>query len=309
MNWAGAKVSLPAAWWWRPRRWLGLAIAAGGAAALVLSLWQALRAFDGGVAYALLGGSFAALATALGALPVLACTAPSPRWRNAMIGFGAGVMFAASFFSLILPGLAAARALGATAGLASLQVLAGVVLGAAVLHAFDRRVRRRSRSVAHDSATCTSLDASTLALRRVWLFVAAITLHNFPEGLAIGVAFAGSDFAGATALAAGISIQDIPEGLAVALALHSVGYDRVRAVALGALSGLFEPIAAVSGALVVALSAGLLPWGLAFAAGAMLYVIALHMIPEIWKNEHRAPASIAFAGGFLLMTVLDLKLG
>lgn len=309
MNWAGAKISLPAAPWWRPRRWLGLAIAAGGAATAAWSLWQALLAFDAAVAYALLGGTFAALATAAGALPVLACAAPSARRRDSMIGFGAGVMLAASFFSLIIPGLAAARALGVTADAASLQVLAGVALGAAVLRALDRRVRRGSSVVPRGATKSALPDPATVALQRVWLFVAAITLHNFPEGLAIGVAFAGADFAGATALAAGISIQDIPEGLAVALALHSVGYARSRAVALAALSGLFEPLAAVVGALVVASSASLLPWGLAFAAGAMLYVITLHMIPEVWKNGNRAPVSLAFAAGFAMMTFLDLKLG
>ncbi len=302
MNWAGPKLAPPAAPpRARPTRVLGVAIVASGAAILVSTLWQSLLLIDARIAHALLGGSVAALATACGAAPVLAGAAGSMRWREAALGFGAGVMLAASVFSLIVPALASAVAQGARPHDASLLVLAGVALGASMLWLLDRRVQASSR--AHGAA-----GASSLALRRAWLFVAAITLHNFPEGLAIGVAFAGPDAAGAIALSTGISIQDIPEGLTVALALRSVGYDRVRSVALGALSGVCEPVAAVFGAGVVTVSAGLLPWGLAFAAGAMLYVIVFHMIPESWSSAHRRAVVLAFAVGFALMAVLDTSL-
>lgn len=316
MNWAGPKAAAAPAdsVRWRPRRRVAAAIAVGGAILAVAWLVKGLHAFDPRIAWALLAGCVAALATALGAVPVFAWTTPSSRWRDAMLGFGTGIMLAASFFSLIVPALAAAAALGAAARAASLQVAAGVVLGAAALWLLDRRVQGgslASRAGAASSGTqggALAHGAAERALLRAWLFVAAITLHNFPEGLAIGVAFAGPDAYAAAALAAGISIQDIPEGLAVALALRSVGYDRARSVGFGALSGLCEPIAAVLAAAVVSLSARLLPWGLSFAAGAMLYVIALHMLPESWRNGHRRTVSIALAIGFALMTALDTML-
>jgi ZIP family zinc transporter len=146
------------------------------------------------------------------------------------------------------------------------------------------------------------------ALRRAWLFVLAITLHNLPEGLAIGVAFAGSDAIGAKALAAGISIQDVPEGMVVALALRGVGYGRWTSAGLGVVSGLIEPVAAVLGVAVISLSASLLPWGLAAAAGGMLYVISHEIIPESHRKGHEAIATGGLMAGFVLMMLLDTAL-
>jgi ZIP family zinc transporter len=146
------------------------------------------------------------------------------------------------------------------------------------------------------------------AMKRVWLFVLAIAVHNLPEGLAIGVAYAGTDPLGALALATGISIQDVPEGMVVALALRGVGYGRVRSAGLGVLSGLVEPVAAVFGAAVIGLSASLLPWGLAAAAGAMLYVISHEIIPESHRAGHERWATCGLMLGFILMMVLDTAL-
>src|SRR5690606_5918748 len=134
-------------------------------------------------------------------------------------------------------------------------------------------------------------------------------LHNFPEGLAIGVAYSGTDAIGARALATGISIQDVPEGLVVAAALRRVGYSRVKSVSLGAASGLIEPLAAVLGAAVIGLSATLLPWGLAFSAGAMLYIISHEIIPESHRAGHETYATGGFMLGFVMMMVLDTTLG
>ena len=146
-------------------------------------------------------------------------------------------------------------------------------------------------------------------LQRTWLFVFAIALHNLPEGLAIGVGYAGNDGLRANALATGIAIQDVPEGLVVAVALLAAGYKRSFAVALGMASGLVEPLGVVLGAVIVSGSAALLPWGLGFAAGAMLFVISHEIIPESHRKGHEAFATGGLMLGFVLMMVLDTALG
>jgi zinc transporter ZupT/pimeloyl-ACP methyl ester carboxylesterase len=182
------------------------------------------------VGAALTGGCIAALATALGTVPVLLSQQFSQRAYDSMLGFGAGVMLAASSFSLVIPALAAAKSQGAGAWGSGALVGAGVLLGAMALLLIDR-------VVPHEHFVKGLEGPESRALKRVWLFVLAIVLHNLPEGLAIGVAFAGTDAVGATALTTGISIQDVPEGLVVALALRSVGYGKLTAVGLGVLSG------------------------------------------------------------------------
>jgi ZIP family zinc transporter len=268
-----------------------------------------LREFGGGLSLgdtrmrgAIVGGLCAAGATALGTLPVWLSQQFSQRSYDTMLGFGAGVMLAASSFSLVIPALAAAKALGASAWDAGAIVGGGVVLGAALIFAIDLLVP-------HEQIRDDLEEPRARAIRRVWLFVLAISLHNLPEGLAIGVAFAGNDPVGAAALATGIAVQDVPEGLVVALALRSVGYGRTTSVALGMLSGLVEPVAAVFGAAVIALSAGLLPWGLAMAAGAMLFVISHEIIPESHREGHEGFATGGLIVGFVLMMVLDTALG
>src|SRR5699024_10060230 len=146
-------------------------------------------------------------------------------------------------------------------------------------------------------------------LRRTWLFVIAIVLHNLPEGLAIGVAYAAQDIASAHALAAGIAIQDIPEGLVVAVALLAAGYRRSIAISIGMLSGLAEPVMAVFGAAVIGLSWALLPWGLGLAAGAMLFVISHEIIPESHRKGHEAAATTGLMIGFVVMMLLDTAMG
>jgi ZIP family zinc transporter len=141
------------------------------------------------------------------------------------------------------------------------------------------------------------------------LFVWAVALHNLPEGLAIGVAYGGVDLGKANSLATGISIQDVPEGLVVALALRTVGYGRGVSTLLGVASGLIEPVAAVLGVALVGVSAGMLPFALAAAAGAMLFVIANDVVPESHQHGNGTWASVALIGGFVLMTVLDTALG
>jgi ZIP family zinc transporter len=253
------------------------------------------------VAGALMGGGMAALATALGTLPVLLSQSFSQRSYDTMLGFGAGVMLAASSFSLIIPALAVARGQGADGWGAAGIVGAGITAGSLLLLLIDR-------IVPHEHFVKGLEGPQARAMKRVWLFVLAIAVHNLPEGLAIGVAYAGTDPTGALALATGISIQDVPEGMVVALALRGVGYGRGLSAGLGVLSGLVEPLAAVFGAAVIGLSASLLPWGMAAAAGAMLYVISHEIIPESHRAGHERWATCGLMAGFVLMMVLDTAL-
>ena len=251
---------------------------------------------------ALLGGLAAAGATAIGTLPVLLSRDFSQRTYDVLLGFGAGVMLAASSFSLVIPALAAASDRGAGQWQASGLVGAGILLGAGLLLAIDRLLP-------HEHFIKGAEGPRGRTLKRVWLFVFAISLHNLPEGLAIGVAFGGTDLASAYALATGISIQNIPEGAVVALALRRAGYSARLSAGLGVLSGLVEPVAAVLGAAAVGISAGLLPWGLAMAAGAMLFVISHEIIPESHRQVHEALATGGLMVGFVVMMVLDTALG
>lgn len=287
---------------WGMRRWIGIAIVIAGAIVLSFQAFEGIAGKDPRMKGALLGGLVAAFATALGTLPVLFSQRFSQRTYDTMLGFGAGVMLAASSFSLIIPALAAAKAQGANSWGAGGIVGAGILLGALLLLTIDR-------AVPHEHFVKGVEGPQARALKRVWLFVLAIVLHNLPEGLAIGVAFAGTDRLGAIALTTGISIQDVPEGMVVALALRSVGYGRLTSAGLGVLSGLVEPVAAVFGAAVIGLSAGLLPWGLAMAAGAMLFVISHEIIPESHRKGHEAYATGGLMLGFVVMMLLDTALG
>jgi zinc transporter, ZIP family len=287
---------------WSVRRWIGIAIVLAGAIVVSHHAFEGMAGNDPRMKGALLGGLVAAFATALGTLPVLFSQRFSQRSYDTMLGFGAGVMLAASSFSLIIPALAAAKAQGSNNWGAGGIVGTAILLGALLLFAIDR-------AVPHEHFVKGAEGPQARALKRVWLFVLAIVLHNLPEGLAIGVAFAGTDPVGAMALTTGISIQDVPEGMVVALALRSVGHGRLASAGLGALSGLVEPVAAVFGAALIGLSAGLLPWGLAMAAGAMLFVISHEIIPESHRMGHEAYATGGLMLGFVVMMLLDTALG
>jgi zinc transporter, ZIP family len=248
---------------------------------------------------ALLSGSLAALATAVGVLPVLWRSAPSARTQDAMLGFGAGVMLAATCFSLLLPALSAAREQYASSWVSAGLVASGLLFGAFLLMLLER-VLPHAHPLVSDAP---------LQRQRLSLFVLAIVLHNIPEGLAIGVAAAGTDVARASALATGIAIQDIPEGMVVALALLAAGFSRGIATGAGAASGLVEPLFAVIGAITLGISTALLPWGLAFAAGAMLFVVSHEVIPESHRQGHERYATGGLLIGFVLMMILDTALG
>lgn len=285
----------------RPGFSMGVLIFAMAAILVVVDFYARLVVDNPQLVGALRWGSLAALATALGTLPVVFSIPFSQRANDAMLGFGAGVMLAASSFSLIIPALNVAREQGSGPWGAGAIVGGGIILGAALLLLIDR-------SVPHEHFVKGVEGSRARKMKRVWLFVLAICLHNFPEGLAIGVGFAGPDDIGARALAMGISIQDVPEGLVVALALSSVGYGRAIAVGVAVFSGLIEPLAAVLGVAVIGISAALLPWGLAAAAGAMLFVISHEIIPESHRQGHESHATLGLILGFVLMMLLDTAL-
>ncbi|WP_409408346.1 ZIP family metal transporter [Achromobacter sp.] len=267
----------------------------------VFVLWRYLNTSHPAVGAALLGGLLAAGATALGALPVAFSQRVPERVQDTLLGFGAGIMLAACAFSLIIPGLDAARDLGRGPWGAGLSIAGAILLGALALLVLDR-------VLPHEHFIKGKEGKPARNLRRTWLFVFAITLHNFPEGLAIGVGYAGADPVQAGSLAMGIAIQDVPEGLVVAIALLAAGYRRAFAVGFGMASGLVEPLGAVLGAAIVGWSASLLPWGLGFAAGAMLFVISHEIIPETHRKGHEVPATCGLMLGFVLMMLLDTAL-
>ncbi|MDF0730333.1 ZIP family metal transporter [Pseudomonas entomophila] len=247
---------------------------------------------------ALEGGALCALGTALGAVPVLVIRNMPVVVADTLLGFGAGVMLAATAFSLIMPGLGAAQAIGFSAWGAGGLISAGVLFGSLCLLLVDLRVSRVS------SDALAGGDNPPVIATRIWLFVAAIIAHNIPEGMAIGVS-AGGGMADADSLAMGIALQDVPEGLVIALVLAGAGMPRFKAFLIGAASGLVEPVAALLCAWLVSVAELLLPLGLACAAGAMLLVVTQEIIPASRSNGHHRLASLGLCVGFCLMMVMD----
>jgi len=247
-------------------------------------------------------GIFAGLLTGVGALPVLFGGRLGPKSQNALLGFAAGVMLAATAFSLVLPGLDHGTVVYGSAAWSAMAAAAGILVGGlavAALHAV----------VPHEHFVTGRDGSDSAQLRRLWLFVFAIALHNFPEGLAVGVGFGGGDVANGLSLALGIGLQNMPEGLAVAVALLSVGYTPARALLIAAATGLLEALGGLVGAGAVTLAAPLLPFGLTFAAGAMLFVISNEIIPETHRKGHAAQATGGLMIGFVVMMQLDVLFG
>jgi ZIP family zinc transporter len=233
------------------------------------------------------------VAGGIGALPVLLTTRISDKLLDGLLGFAAGVMLAATSFSLLVPALE----------LASVWVVvAGVLVGAAFVAMADRLVP-------HIHFISGPEGPKTSSLRRITLLILAITIHNFPEGMAVGVAFGSGDIGAGTAVAIAIGLQNMPEGLAVALPLIREGYGRKKAIFYALLSGLVEPIGGVIGAASVSIARPLLPLGLAFAAGAMLYVVSEEMIPETHRKGFAKIGTTGLLAGFAVMMVLDTIFG
>jgi zinc transporter, ZIP family len=249
----------------------------------------------------LLAGLAGFAATALGAAPALGLRTLGKRGEDVLLGFGAGMMLAASSFSLIVPGLAAGETLTGSRGLGAAVVVVGMALGVWVMLALDA-------VTPHEHGHCGTCGPQT-RLGRVWLFVNAIALHNLPEGMAMGVSFSQADMSVGLPLSTAIAIQDIPEGLAVAVALRAVGMTPLRAVGIAAASGLMEPLGALIGLGLSSSFALFYPGGLGLAAGAMIFVVSHEVIPETHRNGHEKPATLGLMAGFMVMMVLDTTLG
>lgn len=250
-----------------------------------------------------LASLIAGAATGLGGVALWFTGRPTPDQQKLMLGFSAGVMLAASFFSLIIPGIEQAETLGASKAEAAATLVAAVLLGAFALSAIHRHL-----PVDHIGLLARS-GADPLDVKRIWLFVTAITLHNFPEGMAVGVSFGTGDFGAGLTTATGIGIQNIPEGLAVAVSVLTLGYSRRTAFLIALGSGLVEPVGGLFGAGLAWASAALLPWGLGFAAGAMIYVVATEIIPDTQRPQPSHRASTGLMVGLSAMMFLDVALG
>ncbi len=283
---------------------VGLAVALTAVLLLLLaSVWRVVAGeADAALRLGLMGGVAGFVATAAGALPALFLRRISHRTEDTMLGLAAGMMLAASSFSLILPGLAAGEEITGSGSLGGLVVVVGLALGVLLMLGLDD-------FTPHEHAHLGAHGAGTERVGRVWLFVFAIALHNLPEGMAIGVSFARGDLGVGLPLTTAIALQDIPEGLAVAMALKAAGLSPQRAVSVAAASGLMEPIGALLG---IGLASGLAlayPIGLGLAAGAMIFVVSHEVIPETHRNGHQTPATLGLMAGFAVMMFLDTTLG
>lgn len=282
---------------------LGLALATVVVLALVLvSAYNAITGTSAAsLRYGLLGGLAGLGATALGACVGLGMRTISRLAEDSLLGFAAGMMLAASSFSLILPGLEAAESITDSAVLAALTVACGLGVGAVLMLGLDRFTPH-----AHEAGG--ECGPATERFTRVWLFVFAIVLHNLPEGMAIGVSFAQGDMSVGLPLTTAIALQDIPEGLAVGFALRAAGLTPLRAALVAAASGLMEPLGAILGVGLSSAFAIAYPIGLGLAAGAMIFVVSHEVIPETHRNGHQTPATLGLMAGFAVMMFLDTAL-
>ncbi len=245
--------------------------------------------------------------TALGAATVFFTRAVNQKLMDAMFGFAGGVMLAASYFSLLAPAITMAEARG---GAPWIPAVVGFGLGGAFLLAADKLLPHL-----HVYKARAQAEGIQTSWQRSVLLVLAITLHNIPEGLAVGVAFGGAGLipgatlAAAIGLALGIGMQNFPEGLAVSMPLRREGMSRTKSFMYGQLSGAVEPVAGVLGALFVMSAQPLLPYALSFAAGAMVYVVVEEVIPAAQEHGHTDLVTICLMIGFMVMMTLDVALG
>ena len=262
----------------------------------------------GPVKAALLATVFTWLMTTAGASLVVFFRSMHRRWFDGMLGFTGGVMVAASFWSLLSPSIEMSEGDGF---LKVIPAATGFLVGALFIYMLDKFTPHLHINFKEDEAEGPKTDWHSTTL-----LVLAITLHNIPEGLAVGVLFGGAALgidgattAGALALAIGIGIQNFPEGLAVSMPLRRQGVSTGKSVWYGQLSAIVEPVAGVLGALLVLQVEPLLPYSLAFAAGAMIYVVVEEVIPETQRDKYTDFATLGFIGGFIVMMTLDVGLG
>jgi len=244
--------------------------------------------------------------TALGASLVFFVKEMNRALLDGMLGFTGGVMVAASFWSLLAPGIAMSPGEGF---IKVIPAAVGFALGALFIFGLDK-------ILPHVHINFKETEGIKTPWHRTTLLVLAITLHNIPEGLAVGVIFGGvaagipeASIAGAVALALGIGIQNFPEGIAVSMPMRRHGVSRFKSFWYGQLSAIVEPVAAVIGAIAVTFFTPLLPYALAFAAGAMIFVVVEEVIPETQQDRYTDIATLGFIGGFIVMMTLDVALG
>ncbi len=260
------------------------------------------------VLLALFAGIFTWSITALGAAMVFFFKEIKPKFFNLMLGFAAGIMIAASFWSLLMPAIEMSEKQG---GVAWLPAAIGFLSGGAFLLLIDKILPHL-----HLGLPMNKAEGIKTSWQRSTLLVLAITLHNIPEGLAVGVAFGAlannpdiGTLAGAITLAVGIGLQNFPEGTAVSVPLRREGLSRLKAFNYGQLSGLVEPIAAVFGAYLVLAITPILPYALSFAAGAMIFVVVEELIPESQSGNETDYSAAGVMIGFVIMMILDVALG
>ncbi len=257
---------------------------------------------------ALLATLFTWFVTALGSATVFIFRSINKRVLNGMLGFAAGVMIAASFWSLLAPAIDMAEEAGM---IPWLPAVIGFLAGGLFLWIVDMITPHL-----HMSPSSQEPEGVKTGWHRSVLLVLAITLHNIPEGLAVGVAFGAASanlpaasVAGAVVLALGIGLQNFPEGAAVSVPLRREGLSRLKSFVYGQASGIVEPIAGVIGAAAVMVMRPLLPYALSFAAGAMIYVVVEELIPEAQQEKHSNVGTIGAMVGFSIMMLLDVALG
>ena len=257
---------------------------------------------------AFLATLFTWAATAAGASAVFAAKGVNKKVLDGMLGFAAGVMIAASFWSLLAPSIEMASSMGIPAWF---PAASGFILGGVFLRVVDSILPHLHLNFPMDEA-----EGVRTSWRRTTLLVLAVTLHNIPEGLAIGVAFGAAaagypsaTLAGAITLAVGIGIQNFPEGMAVAMPLRREGLSRLKSFWYGQLSGVAEIVAGVTGAAATFLFHSILPYALAFAAGAMIFVVVEEVVPESQREGNADIATMAAMMGFTVMMVLDVAFG
>jgi len=268
----------------------------------IISYFETLDSILG----ALLATTFTWLLTAFGASFVFLFKEMRRAVLDGMLGFTGGVMVAASFWSLLAPGIEMSKGEGFVK---VIPAAVGFALGALFIYGLDK-------ILPHIHINSKVSEGIKTPWHRSTLLVLAITLHNIPEGLAVGVLFGGvaaglpeASVTGAVVLALGIGIQNFPEGIAVAMPMRRQGVSRFKSFWYGQLSAIVEPIAGVLGAVAVTFFTPLLPYALAFAAGAMIFVVVEEVIPETQQDKYTDIATLGFIGGFIVMMVLDVALG
>ena len=261
-----------------------------------------------GVMQAFLATTFTWFLTALGAATVFLFKELSRKWLDGMLGFTGGVMIAASYWSLLAPAIEMSEQQGLPGWF---PPAVGFAAGALFLFALDKFIPHLHINFKRDES-----EGPKVNWHKTTLLVLAITLHNIPEGLAVGVAFGavaagvdGASLGAAVALAIGIGLQNFPEGIAVSMPLRRQGVSRWKSFYYGQLSAIVEPIAGVLGAVAVFYAQPFLPFALAFAAGAMIYVVIEEVVPETQRDRYTDVATLGFIGGFIVMMTLDVALG